>query len=127
MANLFYNLVNDYQKMLQVMHKILEVQAEIIPVTTQKAYIRAVLGNGEVIETQDRISNVASYSSGIADLELMEDSKHAYQHRDVFRAIRQADYIVIAPGDLFTSIISNFVIGGVREGIEKSQAKIVYI
>jgi len=27
----------------------------------------------------------------------MEDSKHAYQHKDVFKAIKKADYIIIAP------------------------------
>ena len=63
MANLYYNLEKDYYKMLEVMHEILQVDANIIPVTTQRAYIRAVLGNGEVIESQDRISNVASYSA----------------------------------------------------------------
>jgi len=127
MANLYYNLDRDYHAMLQLMHKLLEVYAQIIPVTTKKAYIRAILWNGEVIESQDRISNVASYTSGIADLELMEDSKHAYQHKDVFKAIKKADYIVIAPGDLFTSTISNFVIGWVKEVIAKSEAKIIYI
>ncbi len=127
MANLYYNLEKDYHEMLKVMHTLLEVPAKIIPVTTQKAYIRAILWNGEVIETQDNISNVAAYSSGIADLELMEDSKHAYQHKDVFKAIKKADYIIISPGDLFTSTISNFVIGWVREVIGKSDAKIIYI
>lgn len=127
MANLYYNLWKDYHKMLDMMHEILEVQAEIIPVTTQRAYIKAILWNGEVIESQDRISNVASYSSWIADLELMEDSKHAYQHKDVFRAIKKADYIIISPGDLFTSTISNFVIGWVKEVIQKTDAKIIYI
>jgi len=127
MGNLYYNLNKDYNKMLDIMHRLLDVQAHIIPVTTKKAYIKAVLGNGEVIETQDRISNVASYTSGIADLQLMDDSKHAGWHEDVFRAIQDADTIVITPGDLFTSTISNFVIGGVKEVIKKTQAKIVYI
>lgn len=127
MGNLYYNLWKDYYAMLELMHKLLEVEANIIPVTTGKAYIKAILGNGEVIETQDRISNVASYSSGIADLQLMEDSKHAYQHKDVFKAVKKADYIIISPGDLFTSTISNFVIGGVKEVIQKTDAKIIYI
>jgi len=43
MANLYYNLGRDYHKMLELMHVILEVEANIIPVTTGKAYIRAVL------------------------------------------------------------------------------------
>lgn len=127
MANLYYNLDQDYHKMLKLMHELLEVHAQIIPVTTKKAFIKAVLGNGEIIETQDRISNVASYTSGIADLQLMEDSKHAYHHKDVFKAIKKADYIVITPGDLFTSIISNFVIGWVKEVIGKTDAKIIFI
>ncbi len=127
MANLYYNLDTNYNTMLEVMHRLLEVQAQIIPVTTKKAYIRAILWNGDIIESQDRISNVASYTSGIADLELMEDSKHAYQHKDVFKAIKKADYIIISPGDLFTSTISNFVIGWVKEVIGKSEAKIIYI
>lgn len=127
MANLYYNLWKDYHKMLELMHQLLDVGAEIIPVTTSKAYIKAILWNGEIIETQDRISNVAAYSSWIADLELMDDSKHAYQHKDVFRAIKKADYIIISPGDLFTSIISNFVIWGFKEVIGKTNAKIIYI
>ncbi len=127
MANLYYNLDKDYNAMLWVMHQLLEVDAKIIPVTIKKAYIRAVLWNGEIIESQDRISNVAAYTSGIADLQLMEDSKHAYQHKDVFKAIKKSDYIIISPGDLFTSTISNFVIWGVKEVIKKSWAKIIYI
>lgn len=70
---------------------------------------------------------MAAYSSGIADLVLMEDSKYAYQHKDVFKAIKKADYIIISPGDLFTSIISNFVIGGVKEVVKKTEARIIYI
>ena len=127
MANLYYNLEKDYYKMLELMHEILDVKANIIPVTTQKAFIKAILGNGEVIETQDRIGDFASYTSGIADLELMEDSKHAYQHKDVFKAIKKADYIIISPGDLFTSTISNLVIWWVKEVIQKSDAKIIYV
>jgi len=127
MANLYYNLGKDYYKMLKLMHKILEVKAEIIPVTTKKAYIEAILWNWDIIKTQDRISNVASYTSWIADLRLMQDSKNAYQHKNVFKAIKKADYIIITPWDLFTSIISNFVIWWVKEVIKKTQAKIIYI
>jgi len=43
MANLYYNLEKDYYEMLRFMHQILEVRANIIPVTTGKAYIQAVL------------------------------------------------------------------------------------
>jgi 2-phospho-L-lactate transferase/gluconeogenesis factor (CofD/UPF0052 family) len=42
MANLYYNL-KDYNTMLDLMHVLLAVRAHIIPVTTQKAFIKAIL------------------------------------------------------------------------------------
>ena len=126
MANLYYNFW-DYDKMIDFMHKLLEVSWKVIPVTTKKAYIRAILWNWEVIESQDRISNVANYNSGSADLELMDCSLWATHNSDVHNAIINADFIVIWPGDLFTSIISNFIIGWVKESIKESNAKIIYI
>lgn len=113
--------------MIDFMHTLLEVSGKVIPVTTKKAYIRAVLWNWEVIESQDRISNVANYNSWIADLELMECSLDATHNNEVHDAIVNADFIIIWPWDLFTSIISNFIIGWVKESIKQSNAKIIYI
>jgi hypothetical protein len=48
-----------------------------------------------VIKNQDRISNVADYNSGIADLELKECSVDAKHTNQVHNAIIDADYIVV--------------------------------
>ncbi|MCH2189040.1 2-phospho-L-lactate transferase CofD family protein [Candidatus Gracilibacteria bacterium] len=127
MASLYFNLGKDYDHMIEIMHTALQVKAHIIPVTTQRAMIRAILGNGEVIETQDRISNVAEYSAGIADLQLTECSSESKHHNYVETALLEADYIIITPGDLYTSLISNLIIGGVADVLKKSVAKIIYI
>ncbi len=127
MASLYYNLDKDYDKMIAFMHSLLEVKWKVIPVTTKRAYIKAVLGNWEVIKNQDRISNVADYNSWIADLELKECSVDAKHNNKVHEAITNADYIVVWPWDLFTSIISNFIIWWVKESIKDSNAKVIYI
>ena len=131
MASLYYNLEkwnNDwYEKMIDFMHELLEVRWKVIPVTTKRAYIKAILWNGEVVNNQDRISNVADYNSWIADLELKECSKWANHNISVHKAIIDADYIVVWPGDLFTSIISNFIIWWVKNSIKCSKAKVIYI
>ncbi|PZM83268.1 hypothetical protein DLH72_03800 [Candidatus Gracilibacteria bacterium] len=127
MASLYYNFDKDYDKMLDFMHNLLKVDASVIPVTTKKAFIKAILGNGEIVETQDKISNEANYNSGIADLELMDSSIDAVHHKKVSKAVTQADFIIIGPGDLFTSIISNFIISGVQSSIRQTNAKIIYI
>lgn len=127
MASLYYNFDKDYDKMLDFMHYLLKVNASVIPVTTKKAFIRAVLWNWEIVETQDKISNEANYSSGIADLELMDSSVDAVHHKKVSKAVEKADFIIIWPGDLFTSIISNFIISWVQKSIKQTDAKIIYI
>jgi len=43
MANLYYNLEKDYDDMISFMHFLLEVKSNVVPVTTKKAYIRAIL------------------------------------------------------------------------------------
>ena len=127
MASVFYNFNKDYEKMIDFMHILLEVDWEVIPVTTKRAFIKAILWNGDIIESQDRISNVADYTSWIADLELMDCSTWANQNTKVHDTILKADYIIVGPGDLFTSIISNFIIGWVKESIKETNAKIIYI
>lgn len=140
MASLYYNFdknkVNSeeresslgwYDTMINFMHNLLDVRGKVIPVTTKKARIRAILWNGEVIESQDRISNVAEYSAGIADLELSDCSIDASHNSAVHNSIVQGDYIIVGPGDLFTSIISNFIIWWVKQSLLESNAKIIYI
>jgi uncharacterized cofD-like protein len=127
MASLYYNFEENYDTMIDFMHNLLDVRWKVIPVTTKKARIRAILWNWEIIESQDRISNVAEYSAGIADLELADCSTGASHDSKVHDSIINADYILVWPWDLFTSIISNFIIWWVKESLQQSDAKIIYI
>lgn len=43
------------------------------------------------------------------------------------QAIKQADYVVICPGDLYSSIIPVLLPNGIKESIVKSKAKIILI
>ena len=42
-------------------------------------------------------------------------------------AIRKADYIIICPGDFYTSIAPNLIVGGFKKAIALSKAKIIAI
>ena len=127
MACLYKNFLFDYNYMIRFMHDILHVTAKVIPVTTDRAYIKAFLDTGETIKKQDNISNIVGYDGKIVKLELMNSSLRAKHNFKIDEAILQADYIIISPGDLFTSIISNLIIWKVPQFIKNSRAKIVYI
>ncbi len=127
MGFLFYHFDQDYEKMMESMHELLEVKPEIIPVTTDAAYIQATLGNGQTIERQDNISNVCGYDSRIINLSLMQWSHGARYTGSIVRAMTDVNYIILAPGDLYTSTLSNLIIGGMKELIRYLDAKIIYI
>lgn len=128
MGFLFHYFGDDYNKMVDFMHHFLKVRSRVIPVTTDSAYIQAILDDGTIIERQDNISNNLWYSGRIVKLELMEGSHEARQSKAVANAITAADYIVITPGDIYTSTISNLIIGGVADLIKNySHAKIIFI
>lgn len=128
MGFLFHHFQDNYSEMVNFMHKFLKVGSRVIPVTTDSAYIQAKLDNGRIIERQDNISNNIDYSGRIIELSLMADSKNARHNSELNSVISSADYILIAPGDLYTSTISNLIIGGVADLIAKySHAKIIFI
>lgn len=52
---------------------------------------------------------------------------HADSNPRVIEAIKNADKIVFAPGDLFTSILPHLLITGVTETILKSKAKLYFV
>ena len=52
---------------------------------------------------------------------------HADSNPRVLEAIRKADKIVFAPGDLYTSVLPHLLIDGVAEAIQKSGAKVYFV
>lgn len=127
MACLYKNFLYDYNYMLRFMHDLLDVSAHVIAITTDKAYIEAKLENGKIIQKQDNISNIADYNSKIQSLRLMEDSHGAKHNFKIDTAILDAQYIILSPWDLYTSSISNLLIGGINSLLRKSNAKIIFI
>jgi 2-phospho-L-lactate transferase/gluconeogenesis factor (CofD/UPF0052 family) len=70
---------------------------------------------------------VADYKASVNKINLIRNSKKARLNEWIFDAILEADYIVIWPWDLYTSIDANFLINGFSELIKESSWKKIYI
>lgn len=68
---------------------------------------------------------IANAPGTIRKLEVLPATAHV--NPAVLDAIVDADQIVLAPGSLFTSVISNLVVPGVAEAINRSSARLVYV
>jgi uncharacterized cofD-like protein len=114
---------------IQALGEILDVRGNILPVTTDRATLVAELTDGTRIFGENAIDMPrGGQVSKIKDVYLVPHHAGCITaYPPVIDAIDDADYIIIGPGDLFTSILSNIVVPGVKDAIQRTQATIMYI
>jgi len=109
--------------------EMIETRGRVLPITTDKATLVAELSNGEMLYGEAAID----VPRGQREEKITKTFLVPHHHEKirvyspVIEAIREADYLIIGPGDLYTSIIPNLLVPEVAEEIQRSKAKIVYI
>ena len=101
---------------------ILRIRGRVIPATLEKVKLVAHLKNGKVIRGQYVISQ-----SNISNLEKIVLEPNPKANPKAIEAIKEADLVVVGPGDLYTSLIPNFLISGIPQALQKSRATKLYI
>lgn len=104
---------------------ILNVKGEVIPVTLGDTRLHAELEDGEVIEGETNI-DIPKHDPKlkIKKVYLVPD---VGANPEAVRAINEADYVILGPGDLYTSIIPNLLVEGIPQALSETKAKIIYI
>ena len=109
--------------------EILDSRGTILPVTVDKATLVAQLTDGSRIYGESAIDMPRGHQRHkIKDVFLVPHHTDEIRvYPPVVKAIQKADYIILGPGDLFTSIIPNLIVPGVRDAIQTSPAKLIFI
>jgi uncharacterized cofD-like protein len=71
-------------------------------------------------------SNVAESATPIEWVRFAGEG-HAAAYPPAAEVIAGADLVVIGPGSLFTSILPNFLVGGIREALLRTRGRVVYV
>lgn len=118
-------ITGSFEKALEEAGKILGIKGRVIPVTLKSAYLFAKLENGLIVKGERNI-DIPKHDGNlfIKEVFLKPEVK---ANKEAIKAIKNADLIVIGPGDLYTSIIPNFLVDGIKEAVKKSKAKKVYL
>ena len=105
------------------MGELFRLDGKVIPSTLSNVHLRATMEDGTIIngETNIDVPN-RDPRLAIVNLELIGDAKLNPQAQDV---IEHADYIILGPGDLYTSLLPNLLIPGMCEAIAKSNARVI--
>ncbi len=102
--------------------EILRIGGHVVPATLSDVSLVAHLRSGEAVRGQAKI-----FSADLMDHKKIVLEPEANANPKAVRALREADAIVIGPGDLYGSLIPNLLVKGIPEAIRKSKAKKIYI
>jgi uncharacterized cofD-like protein len=114
---------------IQALAEILDVRGRILPVTVDQATLVAELTDGTRIFGEEAIDVPrGTQREKIQDVFLVpHHSESISVYPPVIDAAWWADYIILGPGDLFTSIIPGLIVPGVVEAFKKSSAKLLFV
>ena len=103
-----------------------QAQGKVYPVTLQSVDLVAELDNGKIVRTEEFIDN-PQYNRGWKIRKVwLEPNCKAYV--EAVMSVEKADYIILAPGSLYTSLIATLLPTGIKEAIAKNnKAKLIYV
>jgi uncharacterized cofD-like protein len=104
---------------------ILGVKGRVLPVTLDNVRLAAELEDGSVVRGESNID--VPKHDGRKKIKRVFLKPEGKINPQVKKAILEADLIVLGPGDLYTSVVPNLLVEGVREAIGRSRATKVYI
>ena len=114
------------QSAVRALGDVLNVQGIVMCVTERSTTLNAELEDGQVVRGESMIDLCIERSSELRIRRVWHEP-FAETGVDVFASILAADLVVIGPGDLYTSILANLLVGGVGEALRHSRAQRIYV
>jgi uncharacterized cofD-like protein len=111
---------------IRVASRILRIRGTVLPVTADDIHLVATYDDGVEICGEHDLDDPSEEREDHRIVKLTTD-KPAQVTKEAATALREADIIILGPGDLYTSLMANCVISGVPEAIQESKATFVYI
>ena len=115
-------ITGDFYQAILTAESILSVRGRILPATLTDVRLR---GRGRSGRTYEGESAIGRSGEHLVDLELDPPAPPAFPRAS--EALRGADLILLGPGSLYTSILPNLLIPGVRRAVQESAAPVVLL
>jgi uncharacterized cofD-like protein len=124
-GNLFLTAVekmtDDFGGAVDLAGQILNITGQVVPVTLQKAEL--IIRDGD----QEVVGEHAIESASFAHRPEVLLRPTVSANPQAIDVIAQADIVVIAPGSLYESLVSNFLVEGIAEALKDTPAKVVQV
>ncbi len=117
------DMTGSFDQAIKKASKILTIKGKVLPSTLTSTHICAELKDGSIIEEEFNVR--APRKAPIERVFLKSNDVECLP--DAISEIEKADIIVIGPGSLYTSVISNLLVGGIKNALQNTKAVKIYL
>lgn len=117
------DITGSFELAIKKASEILSIKGKVLPSMLTSTHICAQLEDGTIVEEEFNVR--APQKSPIEKLFLRSNNIECPQ--EAISEIHQADVIIIGPGSLYTSIISNLLVEDIKESLQKTKAVKIYV
>jgi uncharacterized cofD-like protein len=115
-------ITGDLEKAIAASSQVLAVRGKVLPATLSDVRLWAQLSDGRLIEGESKITEARGQIHQIGCIPTAPPALPA-----AISAIEEADFIVIGPGSLYTSVIPNMLVPKIREALAKVNVPRIYV
>lgn len=118
------DMEGDFESGIRSVSDLLNLQGKVLPPTVEDCHVCARLENGTVLEQEVNV-RALDKPAPIEEVFLQPRQPRALDEAE--KDLHAADIIVLGPGSLYTSIITNLLVPGIRDAVAESDAKVFYV
>ena len=117
------DITGSFEQAIKKASKILHIRGKVLPSTLANTHICAELEDNTYVEEEFNVRALGK--SPIKNVFLKSNDVPPFS--EAVEEIMKADIIVIGPGSLYTSLITNLLVVGIRNAIRNSKATKIYV
>ena len=118
------DMEGDFEKGIRSVSNLLNLQGKVLPPTVEDCHVCAELEDGTVLEQE---VNVRALDKPARIKRVFLKPNHPTALEEAVRDLHAADIIVLGPGSLYTSVITNLLVPGIRDAVDESEGKVFYV
>jgi len=115
-------VTGNFERALRESSRVLAVRGQVLPSTLANLTLCAEMDDSAMVHGESKITESGQR---IRRVYLQPDDPEAYP--EAVKAIDDADLLIVGPGSLYTSVLPNLLVRGIREAILRAPAMKVYV
>ena len=115
------NVAGNMSTGIESLSKVLNLKGTVLPLTEDNVVLMAKMEDGNIVEGEHKIT---LDNRKIKDVFYKETPKILDK---VIDKIKEADLIILSMGSLYTSILPNLICEEIKDAIDESKAKVMYV